>query len=420
MSHEAMTPGRFSYTVPQSPSDVLRTRDFDEFFRKYYGAAFTVRTADGWSWSSAHLREPAFVATFSARGRLDAVISDATEATLARVFLDGDLDIQGDVSALLSVAAYTLRQSDSLSGNLLQTIGRISLDISRRLKPGKRQEALANWRRAPCSRELPDGFFTPWLGGTLAQSCAFFAGPDEEMDAAQQAGMKHALDALHIERGDRLLDAACGWGSLAMRAGARRNADVHGVTTSEAQAAIAGERITEAGLERRCFVECRNLRTQPYRPETFDKIADLAIFEPVPSGEFPDYLSAIQAMLVPGGLLLLDRLTRPPHRPTGRSAVLPAGVSADSLSRDLEAAESAGLDVVTVESLQPHYERTLRVWIQRLRRTAHAGDRAHRCWLLFLVETAAALDAADLQAHRILLRRPQEPAPQRRSMRGRH
>lgn len=417
MSHEATTPGGPSYTVPLSPSDVLRTRHFEQFFRQYYGPGFAVRTADGWSWSSTRLHEPAFVATFSSRSRLDAVISDATEATLAQVFLDGDLDIQGDVSALLSVAAYTLRQSDSLSRNLLQTIGRISLDISRRLKPGRKQAAPANWRRAPCGLEMPGTFFEPWLGATLAHSCAYFAGADDELDAAQQTGLKHALDALHIERGDRLLDVACGWGSLVLRAAGRRNADVHGVTSSEAQATVAGERITAAGLERRCSVECRNLRTHPYRAETFDKIADVSVFEPVPSTEFPDYLEALQSMLVPGGLLLLDRLTRPPHRPTARGTVLPAGFSADTLSSDLEAAESAGLDVVAVESLQPHYERTLRLWIQRLRRVAHAADRAHRCWLLFLVETTAALDAGDVQAHRILLRRPQQPAPRRSSQR---
>lgn len=412
---DAMISGRTSFPIPPRPSDLLRTRSFDQFFDQYYGTPFSVRTTDGWVWASSDLHQPAFIATFSSRDRLDAVIANASEASLAQVFLDGDLDIQGDVSALLSVAAYTLRESEGLSQNLLQTIGRISLDVSRRLKPGKKQAVLANWRRAPCTVDLPPEFFEPWLGSTLAHSCAFFSAGEEDLEAAQQTGFRRALDTLRIENGDRLLDVACGWGSLVIRGAARRGADVHGVTSSELQATIAGERITGAGVERRAVVECRNLRSHPYRPETFDKIVDLSIFEPVPSSDFADYLAALQPMLVPGGLLLVDRLTRPPHPRAGKAAALPADRSAEPLSRELETAEAAGLEVVGVENLQPHYEQTLRHWIRRLRHIAHSADRGHRCWQLFLVETTAALDAADLQAHRILLRRPHQPAPRRRS-----
>ena len=402
-----MMPGRTSFAFPPRPSDVVRSHHFDQFFRQYYGTPFSVRTADGWSWSSSSLHQPAFVATFSSRDRLDAVIGDATEATLSRVFLDGDLDIQGDFSTLLSVAAYTLRQSEGLSRNLLQTVGRISLDISRRLKPGKKHPVLVNWRQAPCAFGLPVSFFEPWLGMTLAHSCAFFSSSEDDLDTAQLSGIDRALATLRIERGDRLLDVSCGWGALLLRAAAHRGIDVHGVTSSDPQCTLVGERITQAGLERRALVECRDLRAQPYRPETFDKIADLSVFEQVPAAEFADYLGCIRPLLVPGGLLLIDRLTRPPHQRSTKAAALNTEVSSEPLSRDLETAEAAGLEVLSVETLQPHYERTLRLWIQRLRRMSRPSDRGHRCWLLFLVHTIAALDAADQQAHRILLRRPQ-------------
>lgn len=403
-------PGRTTFTFPQRPSDVVRSRHFDDFFRQYYGPPFSVRTGDGWSWSSSSLHPSAFTATFSSRERLDAVIGDATEATLAQVFLDGDLDIQGDFSTLLSVAAYTLRESEGLSRNLLQTVGRISLDISRRLKPGKKHPALVNWRHAPCTLNLAASFFEPWLGATLAHSCAFFSGSEDDLDSAQSAGLDHALAALHIERGDRLLDVSCGWGALLLRAAADSGCpDVHGVTSSDTQSTIAGERITDAGLERRALVECRDLRAQPYRPETFDKIADLSVLEQVPASEFADYLAGLRPMLVPGGLLLIDRLTRPPHPRSAKNPALNAEVLSEPLSRDLETAEAAQLEVLSVDSLQPHYERTLRSWIQKLRRIPRPSDRGHRCWMLFLVQTIAALDSGDLQAHRILLRRPQSP-----------
>ncbi len=435
MSHEALIPGKMVYTVPVRPSDMLRTIQFTQFFRHYRGTPFAVRTQDGWSWLSAAARPPVFTATFSSRDRLDAVVGDAAESSLARAFLDGDLDIQGDFSTLLSVAEYTLRHSEGLNGTLVHALGRFSLDLSRRLRPA-RKSAAPNWRTAPCPLDLPVSFFEPWLGSLLSHACASFgsghadaeagACPDPESPSftpaeftrAQLISLDRVCRALHIQPGDRLLDMACGWGALALRAAQAWEADALGIASCEVQADAARERILAAArsgresmvLTRRCSAAARDLRSSPFRSEIFDKITDISLFEQVPSADLPEYFTSMASMLVPGGLLLIDRITRSAGHHSPKVVPLRGELSFEPLSREIEAAESAGFELIAVESLQSDFDLTVRLWIRSLRRISRRDlapevERAYRAWLLWLVETAANLQAAGLHAHRLLLRR---------------
>lgn len=418
MSHENVEPGRpIVYQLPPCPSDLLRTLQFSRFFSDYRGPAFSVRTADGWSWSSSTCHEPGFIATFRSREQLDTVIEDATEAALGRMFLNGDLNIQGEISALLAAAEYTLHHSEDLSGSLLHTISRVTLDISRKLNP-LRANATSRNRRAttptPCPMDLPSEFFEPWLGMPLGHSCALFPnlndGPKDNFATAQKNALERECTWLNLERGDRLLDVNCGWGSLALHAAQHFGADVQAVASTGLQADLTADRICRSSLERRCAVECRDLRSAPYRAQTFDKIAHIGIFEPIATADFPGYLACLQSMLVPGGLLLLHRVTRSREvSPAVRAT--PAGFLCQSLSREMDMAESANLEILSVDSLQREYEQTLCLWIEHLRQSwisdqARAFDHEYRVWLLYLVEVATSLQAGDLRIHRILLRRP--------------
>ncbi|HEX8711084.1 MAG TPA: class I SAM-dependent methyltransferase [Terracidiphilus sp.] len=411
MSHEIVEPGRaVVYNLPSAFSDTLRTLQFDQFFSQYAGSAFAVRTLDGWSWSSSTLRTPEFVATFRTRDSLDAVIGDAKETTLSRIFLDGGLEIQGNIFILLSAAEYTLRHSEGLSNNLIQTVGRISLDVSRRLIPGRKGPTSHNWHCTPCPLDLPVEFFEPWLGSCLGHFCAHFRDCDEDFDTAQRNAFERACGMLELEGRDRLLDVGCGWGSLLLYAAEHFGADSRGIASSGLQVQAAEERICRRGLAWKCSVETRDLRTSPFGAEAFDKITHLGVFEQVPFSALGKYLACMQKMLVPGGLLLLDRMTR--ARDCGAIArSIQPGLPSEPLSKELDMAESAGFELISAESLRDEYEQTLRVWIEHLlctwmRQGSRPFARGYRAWLLYLVEIAASLSAEELQVHRILLRRP--------------
>jgi cyclopropane-fatty-acyl-phospholipid synthase len=410
MSHESVEPGRaVVYTLPSRFSDVLRTREFSQFFREYEGAPFLVRTLDGWSWSSSLLRIPQLIATFRTRDALDAVVNDASESTLGRLFLEGALEVDGNILVLLSVAQYTLRHSDGLSPNLIQTIARLSRHFSRKLIPIHRISGKQDWHYAPCPLDLPVSFFEPWLGSILAHSCSTFSKDDEEFESAQRTALERACGWLDLDHGDRLLDVGCGWGSLLMHAAEHHRAYATGIASSRLQAAAASERIRRTGLGARCSIGHSGLFRNSSRLPEFDKIAHLGIFEQVGAPSLPDYLRHLKRLLAPGGLVLLHRLTSSPEAAVCIT-LLPSDFLSDGISRELQLAERAGFELVRFESLQHDYEQTLGIWIDRLLR-ARPGESTrlfstgYRAWMLYLTEIATCLNAGELQVHRVLLRR---------------
>lgn len=416
MSHETIGPERaVIYTMPSLPSDLLRSMQFDQFFESYRGASFSVGTGDGWRWCSTAFHAPACTATFRTRDKLDGVINDAAESTVARLFLDGELDIQGDMAALLSVAEYVLRHSGQLSRTMVHTLSRIALELSRRVKvPGrpdtfKSRSLLTSSLTSSCS--LPVHFFEQWLGPSLAHFCARFRSPEETLDAAQRNSLDFVCGLLRLERDDRLLELGCGWGSLLLHAAERYRTNALGITMNATQADAINCRIREREMQWRCAAEVRNLYTSPYPAETFDKIVEIGIFEQEGYRHLREYFARMRRMLTPDGLLLVHRMTRPPeHKAATLHSDLFLNGDLAPLSKEIEAAEGAGLEVHSVENLREDYEHTLRLWIQRLQQAAHhsaeSADRGYRIWLLYLIDIAAAVQAGDLQIQQVLLRRP--------------
>lgn len=411
MSHESIEPGRgVVYTLPWRFSDVLRTREFTKFFSEYSGQCFSMRTLDGWSWSSSSARTPQFVVTFETRGALDAVIEDASEATLSRLFLEGKVELDGNIFVLLSVARYTLQNSEGLSGGLVRTIMRLTHDFSRKINPAYRGPATKNWHYSPCPLELPASFFEPWLGSILTHSCSCFASDnDDEFESAQRNALERSCAWLELAPGDGLLDIGCGWGSLLVHAAGEHRVRAQGVASSGSQATTASRRIHLFGLDGECSVEDRDLRRQPYGCGDFGKVADVGIFEQVARSDLAEYLRYIKGLLAPEGLLLLHRMTASAETAACITS-LPPEFFFDGISRELQLAEQAGFDVLRVESLSREYVQTVRIWTDRLLKARQSAatqalSSAYRAWLLYLIEVAASLTAGEAQVHRVLLRR---------------
>lgn len=64
-------------------------------------------------------------------------------------------------------------------------------------------------------------FYKPWLGKSLAYSCAYFRDPTDSLDRAQQQKLELICRKLRFQPGERFLDIGCGWGSLVLEAARR-------------------------------------------------------------------------------------------------------------------------------------------------------------------------------------------------------
>jgi cyclopropane-fatty-acyl-phospholipid synthase len=166
-----------------------------------------------------------------------------------------------------------------------------------------------------------------------------------------------------------LLDIGCGWGALVLYAAKHYGVDAVGITLSENQARLANERVRHARLQDRVAIHLLDYRDLPrhYPAGSFDKIASVGMFEHVGLRNLPEYFGIAARMLRDRGLFLNHGITSSDvdSRPVGSGVgefisrhVFPHG-ELPHLNVAVRAMSAAGFEITDVESLRPHYARTL-------------------------------------------------------------
>ena len=125
---------------------------------------------------------------------------------------------------------------------------------------GKRHSPERDKRSVQFHYDVSNDFFKLFLDESMTYSCAFFSLDGSSLEAAQFAKLELVCTKLRLAEGMRLLDVGCGWGSFAIHAAREHGVQVTGITLSEGQAALARERVAEAGLSDRI-----EIRLQDYR-----------------------------------------------------------------------------------------------------------------------------------------------------------
>lgn len=160
--------------------------------------------------------------------------------------------------------------------------------------------------------DRPPAFFLPWFERWRSYSHGFWSGPEDDPREAQARKMQHAIDALGLRPGDRVLDMGAGWGCFVEYAG-RQGIRVHGITISPEQHRFVADLIREQGLP--CSVELGDFFS--YRPaEPFAGAVFLGTLEHV-----VDYRYAarfLAANLRPGARVYADFVASRAGFRTGR------------------------------------------------------------------------------------------------------
>src|SRR5437763_787831 len=90
----------------------------------------------------------------------------------------------------------------------------------------------------------------------MVYTCAYYPTPEYTLEAAQVAKMDLVCRKLRLGRGERVIEAGCGWGSLALFMAANYGVSVRAFNVSVEQIAYARERAARAGLSDRVeFIE---------------------------------------------------------------------------------------------------------------------------------------------------------------------
>ncbi|MFC9555178.1 cyclopropane mycolic acid synthase family methyltransferase [Rhodococcus sp. NPDC056960] len=233
--------------------------------------------------------------------------------------------------------------------------------------------------------DLSDEFFHLFLDPTHTYSCAYFAREDMTLEQAQLAKIDLSLGKLDLRPGMTLLDVGCGWGATMMRAIEEYDVNVIGLTLSRNQHEYVREQLSRMPISRTAQVRLQGWEDFD---ESVDRIVSIGAFEHFRRQRYDAFFARAHDILPDDGRMLL-------HTIVGHSRELldTMGVAVtrdDSLflrfilreifpggqlpERDLviTRAQRHGFWVQNIQSLQPHYARTLDCWAQAL--SARHGD----------------------------------------------
>jgi cyclopropane-fatty-acyl-phospholipid synthase len=248
----------------------------------------------------------------------------------------------------------------------------------------------------------------------MTYSCAVFSKGAQTLEEAQHTKLELVAGKLDLEPGMRVLDVGCGWGSFAMHAAREHGVEVVGITLSEQQAALARERVAQAGLSERIEIRVQDYRQLP--KASFDAIASIGMSEHVGDAQIDVYARTLFSLLRPGGKLLnhaiaaLDPDATPLDDLFSTRYVFPDGEPLP-LSRVQLALERAGFWTGHVEGFREDYAETLRRWARRLDEHLEeaerlAGVERTRVWRLYLRSAGHGFEAGDLAVYQVRARRP--------------
>lgn len=335
-----------------------------------------------------------------------AALFNPSMGRLARHYVELDIDVEGD-------AREVVRMSEALS-----SAPTAHSSVGSRILRWKRHSRHFDSKAIRHHYDVGDDFYALWLDLRRVYSCAYFRTADDTLELAQEQKLDLICRKLVLQPGERLLDIGCGWGALVMWAAQHYGARATGITLSRNQHDFAQARIREAGLERLCEVKLLDYRDLA-ETEAYDKIASVGMFEHVGRNNLSLYFGKIFQLLKPGGLVMNHGITlnSMEQHELGSDIgafideyVFPGG-ELTHISRVIAEMSAGGLECRDVESLRPHYARTLWQWVERLESNraaalATVGEKLYRVWRIYMAGSAHAFERGWLSVYQVLAGRP--------------
>jgi cyclopropane-fatty-acyl-phospholipid synthase len=335
---------------------------------------------------------------------------------VAQDYVEGRLDFEGSMRDLMQVAAQLVGDA-ALAGDGLQPLTWWR-NLMRSAKSRVRHQAEADARQVQFHYDVSDDFYALWLDERRVYSCAYWREACMTLEAAQAAKLEHICRKLMLREGDRFLDIGGGWGGLLLWAAEHYGVRADGITLSKNQHAHVNRLIDERGLRGRVSMSLCDYRDLPHG-EPYDAIASVGMFEHVGRANLPVYFHQVHRLLKPGGLLMNHGITAGGTKNAQLGAgmgdfieryIFPGGelLHVSHVLRDMA---DAGLEMVDVENLRPHYARTLWAWSDRLeaqlpRARELTRESVVRAYRLYLAGSAMSFEHGWISLHQMLAAHP--------------
>lgn len=353
------------------------------------------------------------------------------EIGLARAYVTGDIDVQGDLADGLRRAWRLARERPAVS---ISPGGRVVAALR-----AARLGALGPPPRTPASEARPSGrlhsrrrdraviahhydlsndFYRLLLDDHMAYSAAYFTDAGQSLHDAQTAKLDLICHKLGLQPGMRLLDVGCGWGSLILHAVYNYGVRATGITLSGQQREFIEARAAERGLSDSVEVRLQDYRdfgNDPASAGVFDAVGSVEMGEHVGEQWYPAYVRILGRALRPGGKLLLQQMSRRADAAPGGGAFIEAYIAPDMhmrpLWQTLRYLQDGDFEIASVQAMREHYARTAACWIATLdgrfdEFVALLGEEVARVWRLYMTGGMLAFEEGRMGVDQILAVKP--------------
>lgn len=344
-----------------------------------------------------HIDKP--VATVSISGhRTLAKLVFYPEIGFGDGYADGSIRVNGDLVRTLEIVLRSMKKA--------RGSGWASRMMSRWLDFIQENTLRGSARNIHHHYDLSNDFYKLWLDRQMVYTCAYFPTPSTPLEEAQIAKMDHVCRKIQLEAGERVVEAGCGWGALALHMAKYYGATVRAFNISKEQIAYGRERARLEGLSHKVeFIEddYRNISGE------YDAFVSVGMVEHVGAKHYEELGRIIHRSIGNAGRGLLHFIGRTQQRPFSpwiRKRIFP-GAHVPGLREVADILEPSDFSVLDVENLQFHYAKTLEHWLARYEKasdrvTEMFGPEFLRAWRLYLAGSIAAFRVGNLQLFQIV------------------
>ena len=239
-------------------------------------------------------------------------------------------------------------------------------------------------------------------------SCAYFLNENDSLEEAQQNKINHIIKKLNLRPGQKILDIGCGWGGMAFEIARQSQCEVTGISLSENQINYCKEKAKELKMDNQVHFELCDYREVK---DKFQKIVSVGAFEHFGGKFYKTFFKTVKNIMTDDGICLLHTIgsVDPPGpvQPFIQKRIFPGGI-VPSLSEIVNPIEKTGLIIADCETLIHHYDKTLKIWLERFLKNKEKAKFLYnkefvRMWECYLSMCSAAFHFRDLVVYQLQL-----------------
>jgi len=318
---------------------------------------------------------------------------------IADAYVAGRLVVDGD---LLAVVDSAFAAGTATPNRLRVVLG----PLNALLTASSRTRARDNIHR---HYDLGNDFYRLWLDARMQYTCAFFPSPEASLEQAQLAKLERVSRKLALRPGERVIEAGCGWGGLALHMAEHHGVRVRAFNISREQVEYGREQAKRRGLADRVEFVLDDYRSISGECDAF---VSVGMLEHVGPRYFPTLSKVIDRVLAPNGRGLVHSIgrARRQHMNVWMERHIFPGAYIPSLKEMMAVFEPNRFAVLDVENLRRHYAKTLEHWLARFEKSvpeieSRYGAEFIRMWRLYLVSSIAAFRNGSCQLYQIVFSR---------------